>query len=310
MQILVWLGLIAGFILLIKGADIFVDASSNIAKKFNIPSIIIGLTIVTFGTSAPEFVISMSATFSGASGITVGNIVGSNTFNTLLVIGFCAIIRPIYVKFSDIKRDYLCGMGSAALVFILMLIFTTQIPRIAAGLMLVIFIVYLTFVLRGARHKIAAQPAQGNTNIPLAKNICIALLGASIILAGGQLTVSCALHIATQLGISERMVGLTILAIGTSLPELITSIVACKKGESDIAIGNVVGSNVFNILFVIGSSGLVAPLVVSPELTSDFSFLLIGSVALLIFICLCKRVSRAAGFVLVLSYAAYMLFIA
>jgi len=311
MTVFTWLWLIAGFILLIKGADVFVDASVNIAKRLKIPNVVIGLTIVAIGTSAPEAVISVSAAIGGSSDMTVGNIVGSNIFNVMFILGLCALIKPMYVKLKDIARDYLIGVGAAVLVIAMMIIFTDVIPRFASGIMLALFAVYIIFVVRQALKNRETQATCHGADkpVPLVKNICVALLGVVVIVIGGQLTVTNAVTIALDLGMTERMVGLTILAVGTALPELVTSLMACKKGEMDMAIGNIVGSSIFNILFILGISGVILPLAITDNLIFDFAFLVAGSFAFLIFVCTGKKVNRVEGLLLVAAYIGYMIFI-
>lgn len=305
------LGLILGFILLIKGADVFVDASINIAKRLRIPGIVIGLTLVAFGTSAPEAVISVSAAAGGSNAIAIGNVIGSNMVNLLLAVGLAALISPIAVIFKEISRDYWVSVGAAALLLVLKLVFNDTIPRAGAFLLLAVFLVYMFILVRQAlknrspENNKTADASQKN----LLKSIIFAVFGAVIIVVGGQLTINNAIAIAEVLNISERMAGLTILAIGTSLPEIVTSVVAAKKGENDIAVGNILGSNIFNLLFVLGLAGLVLPLEIDTGLLIDLAILIAVSFAFLLFTRTGKRIVRGEGVAMVVMYMAYMVYL-
>ena len=336
--------LIAGFGLLIKGADIFVESCVNVAEWLKIPNIVIGLTIVAMGTSTPEIVFNVSAAIRGYSDMAVGNIVGSNIFNLLFIMGFCAMIQPVAVKLKEILRDFSIGVGAAVLLLIMMFVFGDVIPRIGGFALLAIFIVYMTYFVRVALKNRCEEEISdkvegcgcdngsgiencatvengnalenggvvknggdgGNNRRSIAKNIFVGLFGLVIIVAGGQLAVTMAVNIAFTFGITERVVGLTILAIGTSMPELVTSIVACKKGKADIAIGNIVGSSIFNILFILGITGLIIPLATDSNMIFDLTFLIIGSLLFLLFAYTGKKVVRSEGLLMVAAYAVYM----
>ena len=304
--------LIAGFVLLIKGADVFVDASVGIAKRLKIPNVVIGLTIVAMGTSMPEMVVSISAAINGSNAMAVGNAIGSNIFNLLPILGFCALIMPVPIRLKEIARDYWISVGAAGLLLIMVIVFRNRIPRMGSFAFFAAFIVYMVILVRQAlKNRDTEEETAESVGNPksLLRSVCLAVLGAGLIVGGGQLTVTNAVSIAIALGITERVVGLTIVAIGTSLPEFVTSLVACKKGENAIAIGNVIGSNIFNIMLVLGISGIIRPLTIDGNLIIDIAVLIIGSFAVLPLAFRSKRVVRLEGLLMVLMYAAYMGFI-
>jgi cation:H+ antiporter len=307
------LGLLLGFAMLIKGADIFVSASASIAKWLGIPKIVVGLTIVSMGTSAPEAVISIVATLNGSNALAVGNVIGSNVFNLLMSVGLCAMVMPIATRFKDVARDYWISVGAAVALFVMMVIFSGSIPRFGAAAFLASFVVYMVMLVRQAL-KNKNLPEDEPDSAPVqhrlpARRIVFAMVGVALIIAGGHVAVIHAEKVAVPLGMTERVIGLTIIAIGTSLPELVISLVACKKGENDMAIGNIIGSNIFNILFVLGLSGTVMPLVIDSALKMDLGVLIVGSLAFLLFAVSGKRIVRLEGFVLVGMYVAYMMFV-
>ena len=255
--------LVIGFLLLVKGADYFVEGASSISKKLRIPTFVIGLTIVAFGTSAPELAVSISAALKGSNDIAIGNVVGSNIFNTLVVLGASAAITPIAVEKGIIKKDYPLSIFAAILLGVLsldMILFKAPamtISRVDGIILLVAFAFFMyTTVKAGLKQRAAANPeheeALANMYMPAWKSILILVVGLAGIVIGGDLSVEGAKEIARAFGLSEALIGLTIVAFGTSLPELVTSIIAARKGESDIAVGNVIGSNIFNIFFILG----------------------------------------------------------
>ena len=262
--------LIVGFILLIKGADIFVDGAAAIARKMGIPAVIVGLTIVSLGTSAPELAVSLISSINGNNGITVGNVLGSNIFNSLVVLGGTAIVMPIIFKKITIKRDFLINTAVAIVVFLLTFGFMTSdnygLSRIDGIILLSLCITYVYILVKAAKKENAiAEAATEMEEINVTKKIIAVIIGVTGIVIGGKLVVDAATNIAYSLGMSEKLVGLTIVAIGTSLPELVTSIVASLKGENEIALGNVLGSNIFNVLLILGASSAISPIVVSGE---------------------------------------------
>ncbi|MCL2223395.1 MAG: calcium/sodium antiporter [Defluviitaleaceae bacterium] len=302
--------LILGFALLIKGSDIFVDASVGIAEKLSVPKVIIGLTIVAMGTSAPELVISVTASARGSNALAIGNIVGSNIFNLMLIIGLCAVIRPMIVNVRQIHKDFWISIAAAIMLLVLKVVGGDFIPRAGSLLLVAIFATYMFFLIRKAIK--TAEPhehdEQEKKSRPLPIYALIAIFGLGLIIGGGHLTVESASYIAAAMNISERIIGLTVIAIGTSLPELVISLVACKKGENEFALGNIIGSNIFNILFILGVAGLVSPLQIDGGLVADTSFLIVGSLLTIAFVYSRKRISRPEGALMVLMYLAYMVF--
>lgn len=310
--------LLLGFFLLIKGADIFVDGASAIAKKLGIPPVIVGLTIVSIGTSAPELAVSLISALKGNNNIAIGNVVGSNLFNTLMVLGVTAIVLPIIIVKDKVKIDFIINLG----VTILLFIFTFDsilgkssnvISRLDGGILFVLCISYITFLVMKAKRTVMPEPTDEEKNINIAKKIIMIILGAIGIVAGGQLVVNSATEIAQSLGMSEKLVGLTIVAMGTSLPELVTSVVAALKGENDIALGNVLGSNIFNILLILGTSSLISPISVESSLMFDFIYLIAVSILTFILIFFSKgkekKFGKMQGFLLVALYVGYMVYI-
>lgn len=307
--------LLAGFVLLVKGADFFVDGSSSIAKFLKIPSIVIGLTIVAFGTSAPEAAVSIIAGIKGSNDIAVGNVIGSNMFNILVVLGVSAAIKPVAIDGQIIKKDY-PFMLFATLALVLFSFFSffggetgNSISRTEAFILLILMAVFLYSVISSAlrtRKENAAALEEDKPKYGIVKSIVFTIGGLAGIIIGGQLVVDNAEKIALRLGMSETLVGLTIVAVGTSLPELVTSIVAAKKGESDIAIGNVVGSNVFNILFVLAVSAAITPMNINEQSLVDLIILTAVTGLTYVFCVTQKKVNRAEGIILVLMYVGYM----
>ena len=308
--------LIIGFFLLIKGADIFVDGASSIAKKIGITSVIVGLTIVSLGTSAPELAVSLISSFNGNNGIAVGNVLGSNLFNTLVVLGGTAIVAPLLIKKSTIKRDYIATLVvtilTCFLIFGLVPKSENMLSRISGIILLVVCVVYM-FILVKAAKKDSVKDEENTSEIKMSKNILLSLIGVVGIVFGGNLVVDSATNIAYALGMSEKLVGLTIVAVGTSLPELVTSIVAALKGENDIALGNVLGSNIFNLVLILGASATITPIAVSGVMIIDFIILIAVTlfIGALIFFNKKdeKRLGRLEGIILVGIYVAYLAYI-
>ena len=308
----VWL--IVGFVLLIKGADLFVDGSSSVAKIFKVPTVIIGLTIVAMGTSAPETSVSISAALKGANEIAVSNVVGSNFFNLLVVVGICALLQPINITKSLIKRDYPYSIFATVLllVFLLIGLFVKGQPtlsRFAGVIMLVVFVFYLILLIRftlisiATGHKVAVEEVK-TRSLPV--SIIFIIVGLAGVIYGGDFVVNSATAIAQTFGMSNTLIGLTIVAIGTSLPELVTSIVAAKKGEADLALGNVIGSNTFNILFVLGISSVVNSITVEFDSVIDTILLIIVNVIVLAIVVKKKSsIGKSVGVVMILMYLLY-----
>ncbi len=298
--------LVLGFFFLIKGADLFVDGSSSVAKIFKIPSVIIGLTIVSVGTSLPEAAVSISASLKGAYDLSIANVVGSNIFNLLGVVGVSAIICPFAIDKVIMRRDFPISILSTMLLA-LMLIDTT-LSLVEAIILFILFIGYILLLVRSAL-KNRSEDDEEDKTLSLPKSLLFIAIGIVGIVSGGTLTVDAATFFAEASGMSELLIGLTIVAVGTSLPELVTSVVAAKKGESEIALGNVIGSNIFNILFILGMSGIVHPLNCEIGALID-TILLIGMSLLMYFVCKTKsRVSRVEGYISVVIYVVYVVYI-
>ena len=316
-MILAFILLIAGFLLLVKGADVFVDGSAGIARYLKIPPIVIGLTIVAFGTSAPEAAVSIIAGIKGSNDMAVGNVIGSNMFNLLGVLGISALIKPVNVDVQIVKKEFPFMLAATA-VFVLSAfdVFfgngsVNVISRSEAFVLLILMAIFLysviTFALNSRKENTSGDAENGKTQ-SLPKCILFTVLGLAGIVLGGQLVVDNASEIAIGFGMSETLTGLTIVAVGTSLPELVTSIAAARKGESDIAIGNVVGSNVFNILFVLAASAAITPMNINGQGLCDLLILIAVSLMAYIFCVTNKTINRVEGGVLTLMYAAYMAF--
>lgn len=315
-MILAFILLIAGFLLLVKGADVFVDGSAGIARYLKIPPIVIGLTIVAFGTSAPEAAVSIIAGIKGSNDMAVGNVIGSNMFNLLGVLGISALIKPVNVDVQIVKKEFPFMLAATA-VFVLSAFDAalgggTQniISRNEAFILLILMAIFLysviTFALNSRRENSLQDSDTGGKLQSLPKCILLTVCGLAGIIVGGQLVVDNASSIAIHFGMSETLTGLTIVAVGTSLPELVTSIAAARKGESDIAIGNVVGSNVFNILFVLAASAAITPMNINGQGLCDLLILMAVSVMAYIFCVTKKTINRAEGGILTVMYAAYM----
>lgn len=297
--------LLVGFALLVIGADMFVDGSSSIAGILKVPSVIIGLTIVAMGTSAPEAAVSITAGLSGNADISLGNVVGSNLFNILAVVGICAMIFPAESPKDILKRDLWWNV--AASIGLLLLILDGKLSRLDGIILLVAFAVYIGIMIRSALKNRGNSDLQETMSVP--KSIFFVILGLCMIVGGGNLVVNNASAIATSWGMSEALVGLTIVAIGTSLPELVTSITASKKGDSGISLGNAIGSNLFNILFILGIAAVLAPITVAPELIIDTIIVIGVAILILIFAKTDKITSRLEGLIMVLLYIAYTAYI-
>lgn len=297
--------LVVGFALLIKGADLFVDGSSSIAKHMKVPSVIVGLTIVAMGTSAPEASVSITAALAGNSDISLGNIVGSNIFNFLIVIGVSAMIFPIISHKDIIKRDLWWNLGVTVLLLVLML--DNKIGRIDGVILLLGMALYLFVVIRNALKNRTEESKEELLSVP--KSIIFMIIGLAAIICGGNFVVENASIIAKSLGLSDTLIGLTIVAIGTSLPELVTSVTAAKKKEAGIALGNAVGSNIFNILFILGASSVLTPINVAPELFIDTIILIAVGIMIFLFALTGKKTTRTEGIVCTLLYIAYTAYI-
>ncbi len=294
--------LVVGFALLVWGADKFVAGASAAARRLGVPSLLVGLTIVAFGTSAPELAVSVTAALRGANEIAVGNVVGSSIFNLLVVAGLSAVVIPLVVSREIVRRDWPLSVG-AAVVLLVMLARGNDITRAEGIVLLILFAAVMTAQIRAALHaRVGMEQEEEPMRTPYI--VLQIALGLVCIIAGGQLSVDGATGLARALGLSETLIGLTIVAIGTSLPELVTSLAAARKGENDIAMGNVIGSNLFNILFILGTSAVLRPITVAPTAIIDGAVLVAVSV---VFWLTSRRgkMSRPVGAVMMLSYVAY-----
>lgn len=293
--------LVMGLVVVLKGADWLTDGAVNIASRFGVSQMVIGLTIVAMGTSMPELCVSMVSALKGTPDLAVGNVVGSNTLNTLLIVGCSALVAPIMVKRSSVRRD----IPFAVLASLLMLIFCLDggIDRLDAALLFILFAVFMFVTVKYGKNE---GTEAKTTAAPLGKAALLLVVGLVCLILGSNLFVDNASFIASTLGVSDAVIGLTIVAGGTSLPELATSMVSAKKGNSDIAIGNVIGSNVFNILMIIGVTGLVKPMHIK-GITSLDLIVMLASMLLLWFFCRTTyKVKRWEGAVLAISYITYL----
>ncbi|MBE6543782.1 MAG: calcium/sodium antiporter [Ruminococcaceae bacterium] len=296
-----------GMVLLVKGADFFVDGSSKIAKAIKIPSLIIGLTLVSMGTSAPEASVSINSAISGMNDMSLGNVVGSDIFNTLLILGISALIVPLAISRDMKKYDIPIMVGLYIVLMVLGFVITPyKLDRIESIIMLVLFVAYMFFLVLRAKKSGAQEEIKEEKKSPLWKNIIFAVLGLAGIIWGGDIVVDNASELAIALGMSEALVGLTIVAVGTSLPELVTSIIASLKKEDDIAIGNVIGSNIFNIIFILGFSSTIKPLTLTNDALFDLIVMLISGVLVLAVSLTSKNMKRWHGIIFMLGYVAYL----
>lgn len=299
--------LVAGFVLLIKGADWFVDGAAGIAARFGIPQLVIGLTIVAMGTSAPEAAVSITAAMSGNAGITIGNVIGSNILNVLLILGVTAVITTVAVQKSTVKWE----MPFMHLITIVLAVlgFTGGEIVLWEGVVLwALFLVYLGYLFRMAKNGNADEEDEMEMR-PLWKQLLMLVVGIVCIVYGSDLTVDNATILAEAFGMDDRLIGLTIVAFGTSLPELVTSITAAKKGKADIAIGNIVGSNIFNILFVVGTTALITPVAFKMGFLIDSAVSLIAGLVLWFGVMKEKKLKRPVGIVMLLAYAVYFVYL-
>lgn len=299
----VWL--ILGFVLLIKGADFFVDGASSVAAKLKVPSLIIGLTVVSIGTSLPEAAVSINASLEGANGISLGNVIGSNIFNLLMVVGISSIILPIKTDKDILKRDMPLNIGFT--VVLLMMLGNSYLGRWEAAVLLVLLVGYLFILIRSALK--SREEAEKTKVLSWFMSILFIVIGGVAIFYGGEFVVNSAKTIAHNFGMSDTLIGLTVVAMGTSLPELVTSVVAAKKGNSGIAMGNVVGSCIFNILFILGMAGVISPMKADGAFFIDTGILLGVCGLMMLFAATKKKTGRTEGIICVLIYVAYTAYI-
>ena len=298
--------LVVGFVMLIKGADWFVDGAAGIAARFGIPQLVIGLTIVAMGTSAPEAAVSITAATSGNAGITIGNVIGSNILNVLLILGITAAITSVAVQHSTVKWEM--PFMHVITIVLAVLGFTGGEIVLWEGIVLwALFLVYLGYLFRMAKN--GSQEEEEEELLPLWKQLLMLVVGIVAIVFGSDLTVDNATIIAETLGMDDRLIGLTIVAFGTSLPELVTSVTAARKGKADIAIGNIVGSNVFNILFVVGTTALITPVAFKAGFLIDSAVALIAGLILWFGVMKEHKLKRPVGIVMLVAYALYFVYL-
>ena len=294
-----------GFVLLVKGADWFVDGASGIAAKLRIPQLVIGLTIVAMGTSAPEAAVSISAALKGSADITIGNILGSNILNILIILGLASAIVPIAVAKSTIRVDIPFMLAITGVL--LALGWDGTITLVDGLIMLVLFAGYLGYMLYMAKK--GGEEGEEIKDLKLWQALLYTVVGLALIVWGADVAVDAATALARIFGLSERFIGLTVVALGTSLPELFTSVTAARKGNADIAIGNIVGSNIFNILFVVGLSAMIVPVPFTPNFRIDTMVAIAAGVMLLLCSLRQKKLVRWHGITMLLGYAAYFLYL-
>ena len=298
--------IIAGVVLVLWGADRLTDGAVALAERMQIPQIVIGLTIVALGTSAPEFCVSLVSALKGTADLAVGNVVGSNIFNTMLIVGVAAMVAPMTILPSTIKKDVPVAL-LASVALTVMVLMDGDLSRVDAALLFVGFLAFMWITLRGAKGSHAIEQEQAAPRgYSVLKSLLLLALGLACLVVGSNIFVDGAANVAQELGVSEAVIGLTIVAGGTSLPELATSVVAARKGNSGIAIGNVLGSNVMNILLILGGAGLISPMVVKGITIVDFT-VMTGSMLLLWLFSYTKlTVARWEGAVLTAIFLGYM----
>lgn len=299
--------LIVGFVMLVKGADWFVDGAAGLADRFGIPQLVIGLTIVAMGTSAPEAAVSITAALKDSAGIAVGNIVGSNILNVLIILGLTACVATLSVAKSTIRIE----LPYMIAISLLLLFFGWTGNEISfwegVGLW-VAFLLYLGYLFRMAKKNKETPPEEASSR-PLWMLLVLSIIGLVLIVWGSDVTVDAATALARYFGMSERFIGLTIVALGTSLPELFSSLTAARKGKADIAIGNIVGSNIFNILFVLGTTALITPVPFAARFTVDTIVAVLVGVLLLVCVARSKKLTKPTGILMLAAYAAYFIYL-
>ena len=299
--------LTVGFVFLVKGADWFVDGAAGLADRFGIPQLVIGLTIVAMGTSAPEAAVSITAALKGSAGIAVGNIVGSNILNVLIILGLTACVATLSVAKSTIRIE-LPYMIAISLLLLLFGWTGNEITFWEGVGLWVAFLLYLGYLFRMAKKNKETPPEEASSR-PLWMLLVLSIIGLVLIVWGSDVTVDAATALARYFGMSERFIGLTIVALGTSLPELFSSLTAARKGNADIAIGNIVGSNIFNILFVLGTTALITPVPFAARFTVDTIVAVLVGVLLLVCVARSKKLTKPTGILMLAAYAAYFIYL-
>ena len=298
--------IVAGVTLVLWGADRLTDGAVALAERMQIPQIVIGLTIVAIGTSAPEFCVSLVSALKGTSDLAVGNVVGSNIFNTMLIVGMAAMVAPMTILPSTVKKDIPIAVVASFLLAVMVLA-DGDVSRLDALVLMLGFLAFMWLTLHGAKGNAAQEASPKGYSV--AKSVLLLVIGLACLVVGSNIFVNGATAVAQQLGVSEAVIGLTVVAGGTSLPELATSVVAARKGNSGIAIGNVLGSNVMNILLILGGAGLICPMQVKDITIVDFS-VLTGSILLLWLFSNTKlTIARWEGAVLTILFLAYMVWL-
>lgn len=299
--------LAAGFVMLVKGADWFVDGAAGIAEKFGIPQLVVGLTIVAMGTSAPEAAVSITAALKGSAAITIGNVVGSNILNILIILGITSAIVTVAVAKSTVKFE-IPYMIIITVLLLILGITGNQISFMEGMILWAAFLIYLGYLFIMAKNN-KEDVEEEKESKPIWMLVILTLVGLVLIIWGSDVTVDAASKIAKAAGMSERFIGLTIVALGTSLPELFTSVSAAMKGKADIAIGNIVGSNIFNILFVVGTTALITPVLFESKFMYDVAVAIAAGILLLLFVFKNRKLNRFAGVTMLLAYAGYFIYL-
>lgn len=297
--------LVIGFTMLVKGADWFVDGSAGIAKKLGIPQLVIGLTIVAMGTSAPEAAVSINASLKGNAGIAIGNVLGSNILNILIILGISALLSTMAIQKSTLRYE-IPYMIFVTVVLIALGMTGEYVTRIEGVILWVLFLLYLAYLFRLTKQ---GTEEDGTEERPTINLLIRMIIGGVIVVWGSDITVDSATQIAQMIGLSERFIGLTIVALGTSLPELVTSVVAAKKGNADIAIGNIVGSNIFNVLFVIGTASIIAPVIYDSVFLIDGIIAVLAGALLWVSVLKTRSLRKPWGIVMLLCYGGYLVYL-
>ena len=302
--------LVVGFVMLVKGADWFVEGASKVAEKFGIPQLVIGLTIVAMGTSLPEAAVSTSAALKGSAEITIGNVVGSNIMNVLLILGLTSVISPLAVQKSTVRYEVPMVIGASALLAGMGLT-DGWVGRTDGVILLAGMVLYLLYLLRMSKkgQAVIEEGEQADKNDSLFKLVLLILIGGVMIVLGSDITVDAATALARIFGMSERLIGLTIVAFGTSLPELVTSVTAAIKGKADIAVGNIVGSNIFNIFFVVGVSAVITPVIYAPNFLVDSIVGIVTGCLLWLLVVRKNKLQRHGGVIMLLCYVGYFIYL-
>jgi len=304
--------LVVAFVLLAKGADFFIEGASNIAQYFRVSPLFVGLTIAAIGTSAPEAAVSIKASLAGANGIAFGNVVGSNIANICLAIGFAALIKPLHFESSTVLKENPFMIFITILMMLFVVNFSSQktgfvvVSRLEGKIFLLLFVGFLIYLYRMAQHDRKVKQPEEEARSSLTKNIFLTILGGGAIAYGGHLAVENATKIATLWGVSDKVIGMSVVALGTSIPEIIISIIAVIKGKVSIAIGNIVGSNIFNILFVLGIASTIRPIILGSDVVRDVAVCLFVSLLFFAYSRFFKSIGRIQGLIFIAIYGVYI----